>query len=83
MDFKNKIRVPPEWRTPEGDIEEPSPILPCSTGKKQFRDELDAKIALARIAQRNAAKRVDFEPTRWYRCPECRWYHLTSKRGKR
>ncbi|PLS30865.1 DNA mismatch endonuclease Vsr [Bifidobacterium margollesii] len=48
-------------------------------GKVRFKTELDAKIALAgaRRQRRGPARQKDEQ--RYYRCPECHGYHLTSK----
>lgn len=44
--------------------------LRCRSGKAAFRDELAAKMALAKIPD---------GPNRAYRCPECHRWHLTSQ----
>lgn len=47
--------------------------------KRRYRDQVDAKIALANIQWRDNARRQKTE-TRLYRCPHCKGYHLTSKK---
>lgn len=80
--FKNEIRVPPGWRNSDGEIEEPAqPLIPCSSGKASFKDALEAKMALTRITMKNSKRRVEITPVRYYRCDECKKYHLTSRRG--
>lgn len=50
--------------------------MACSSKKRQFRDELAAKIALSRrVAQ-------DKGETRYYLCNLCNRYHLTSQEQK-
>lgn len=44
--------------------------------KRKYRDELGAKIALAKII--NSANSMH-EEKRHYYCPRCRGWHLTSK----
>jgi hypothetical protein len=44
----------------------------CPTGKIRYRDELAARIALAKL------QRADRGQRRAYRCPPCRGWHLTS-----
>jgi hypothetical protein len=44
-----------------------------TTGKFQFRDELAAKIALAKRSRQDKGER------RAYRCEFCHRWHLTSK----
>lgn len=48
----------------------------CKTGKARYKDELDAKIALA-STQRSRTK--SHQESRVYKCPFCRGWHLTSK----
>lgn len=45
----------------------------CKTGKRRFRDELDAKIVLAKVSWK------DREEKRTYRCGMCGGWHLTSQ----
>lgn len=62
--------------------DEPTP--PCPTGKYPYPTEHQAKVAL-RTAQQSrltrAGRRRRHE-CRYYRCPECGRWHLTSKRFK-
>jgi len=44
------------------------------TNKVKYRDELDAKIALARLVWRDKGQ------TRVYFCPYCKNWHLTHKK---
>jgi predicted SprT family Zn-dependent metalloprotease len=56
--------------------------VPCVTGKRQYRTQLDAKIVLAlriRKIGKNEQRRVKNE-RRSYRCPHCGWWHLTAQR---
>jgi hypothetical protein len=46
--------------------------------KRAYRDEIAAKVAMARIAQVGEAR--EKAPARSYRCPRCHRWHLTSKR---
>jgi hypothetical protein len=48
---------------------------PCRTGKTWYRDEIAAKVALARV-ERGADDRRE---RRAYRCHDCRGWHLTSR----
>jgi hypothetical protein len=50
----------------------------CSSDRQKirYRNELDAKIALWSTSRR------DRDECRYYRCPRCGGFHLTSK-GKR
>ena len=50
---------------------------PCS--KVRYRDKLSAKIALATARNGRSSRR---EERRYYRCPDCLGWHLTSKPGK-
>ncbi|KAB7790728.1 PDDEXK family nuclease [Bifidobacterium leontopitheci] len=56
-----------------------SPTAGCSSGKRRYRTKLDAKIALAsaRKLKRGPARPKD--ERRYYFCPDCYGYHLTSK----
>lgn len=49
-----------------------------SCGKRRFRSELDAKIALATIERVDDPKRAKL-PQRAYSCPLCGGAHLTSQ----
>lgn len=49
----------------------------CS--KQRFRDEIAAKLALAEIQRKGKGSREKTEQ-RAYRCPDCRGWHLTSRR---
>lgn len=54
----------------------------CSSGPKpkiRYKDKIAAMLALAKITQQDKAGRPATE-SRFYRCPHCRGYHLTSKR---
>lgn len=44
--------------------------------KRRYRDEVEARIDMARIAATSAAKRV---PVRAYHCPYCSGWHTTSQ----
>ena len=46
-------------------------------GKKRFRDEIAAKLALSSIGRKTHERREKTE-RRAYRCPKCRGWHLTS-----
>lgn len=50
-------------------------------GKVRFRTELDAKIALAGTQRQRRGRARTKEEKRYYRCPQCHGYHLTSKPG--
>lgn len=54
---------------------------PCPTGKRRYRDDLAARIALAGIRHRNHAPHR--QEQRAYRCPKCRGWHLTSQPRRR
>ena len=45
-----------------------------TTGKVKYRNELDAKIALARLVWKDKGQQ------RAYFCPDCKTWHLTHKR---
>lgn len=49
----------------------------CATGKRRYRNRLDAKIALT------DTRRRDRRETRAYRCNTCRGWHLTSQPARR
>jgi len=48
---------------------------PCR--KHKYRDEIAAKLALAKIVRQDKAYRSKTE-CRAYKCPSCHKYHLTS-----
>ena len=60
-------------------LEDPHEKKTRSCGKVRFRTELDAKIALsgARRQRRGSTQAKDVR--RYYLCPQCHGYHLTSK----
>lgn len=47
-------------------------------GKRRYRDELAAKLALATVQRQDKTKRPKTE-ARVYRCDQCKAWHLTSK----
>lgn len=47
--------------------------------KKRYSDELGAKIALASTIGKRGKRRNE---TRYYKCPVCRGWHLTSQPAK-
>jgi hypothetical protein len=47
-----------------------------SSGKIQYRTEIDAKLAIAGFAAKGR------DEARAYRCPECRKWHTTSKKRR-
>jgi hypothetical protein len=49
---------------------------PCKTGKQRFPDRVAALVSMADIRQRSHR---DVVPTRAYRCPFCKGWHLTSR----
>lgn len=55
----------------------PEPATCPATGKRCFRTEVAAKAALA--STRSAGVGGDRRETRYYRCPDCGRYHLTSR----
>jgi hypothetical protein len=48
------------------------------TGKTRFRDELAAKMCLARLQRIGDDAQRAKTPRRAYRCPRCRGWHLTA-----
>jgi hypothetical protein len=46
-------------------------------GKRRYRDEVAAMMALSRIGTRGRDRGT--APIRQYRCPYCRGWHLTSQ----
>lgn len=55
-----------------------TPLKKCPTGKRMFRDEIAAGVALARIERVDDATREE-QPQRFYRCEFCHRVHLTSQ----
>lgn len=53
----------------------------CKSGKTRYRDEIGAKLALARIQHKDSSGRAKQE-RRVYLCPLCRGWHLTSKKAR-
>lgn len=51
----------------------------CKTGKRQFRDDIAAKLALAKLQNNSTRLSV---PQRAYKCPMCHKWHLTSQDNK-
>lgn len=51
----------------------------CATGKKRYRDEIAAKLAMATYRNKDRSTSPKLE-CRAYRCPECHGWHLTSKK---
>ncbi|MFV2198779.1 hypothetical protein [Nocardiopsis sp. LOL_012] len=54
---------------------------PRSCGKRWFKDRISAELALVAIRSR-AETTADKLPRRAYRCPDCKGWHLTSKRER-
>lgn len=50
----------------------------CRTGKRRYRDKLDAAMALSSTQSPRA--RGDRREARSYKCPHCKGWHLTSRR---
>lgn len=50
--------------------------------KRCYKDDIAAKLALAKIENKDNPKRLKNE-ARIYWCKECRAYHLTSKKLKK
>ncbi len=48
----------------------------CKTGKRRYRDEIAAKLAMA------SAARAGRDEKRAYKCGICRGWHVTSKEAK-
>lgn len=46
--------------------------------KKRYGDADAARDGLRNIRTMHSAWNLDKQPCRFYRCPECRGYHLTS-----
>nr|WP_243394815.1 hypothetical protein [Bifidobacterium imperatoris] len=53
--------------------------ISSACGKARFRTELDAKIALASVQRQRRGRVRDKDEKRYYLCPQCHGYHLTSK----
>lgn len=55
----------------------------CPSGKWRYRTQLDARIALfsaqSKGYRRNSGKRTEKSA---YPCPDCKGWHLTSRKGK-
>jgi hypothetical protein len=51
------------------------------TGKRRYRDEIAAMLALGRIGDRGRDRGAS--PVRQYRCPYCHGWHLTSQSSRR
>lgn len=47
--------------------------------KIRYRTRVDALIALSRLQRKDSTRRAKLEQ-RAYRCPNCRGWHLTSRR---
>lgn len=47
--------------------------MKCKTGKRRYRDEIAAKLALAKTSRRDSGER------RYYFCTFCKSFHLTSQ----
>jgi hypothetical protein len=54
----------------------------CRTGKVRYRDRVAALVALAQVRRTDSPNRPKQE-VRAYRCPLCRGWHLTARRGRR
>lgn len=48
--------------------------------KKRYNDELDAKIALALASKKHDRKNSTKVERKWYKCPACKGFHLTSQK---
>ena len=53
-------------------------VWDVTCAKFRYRDEIAAKVALARAQRKDGSKRPKTEK-RAYKCPKCRGWHLTSK----
>jgi hypothetical protein len=49
----------------------------CPSGKKGYRDKIGAMLALAET--QSASRGSDREESRYYRCPKCKHWHLSSR----
>lgn len=63
----------PKRRNPKG-----GKNLRCPSGKKGYRDKIGAMLALAETAR--ASRGANREESRYYKCPDCSWWHLSSRR---
>lgn len=52
----------------------------CPTGKVRLRDETAAALALAEVKRKRNGLRVE---QRYYECPRCKGWHLTSQPARR
>lgn len=52
----------------------------CPSGKKGYRDKIGAMLALAETTR--ASRSANREESRYYKCPTCSWWHLTSSRRR-
>lgn len=52
-----------------------------SCTKHRYRDQIAAKLALAKVRSQDKSHRPKTEQ-RAYRCPECKGWHLTSRGEK-
>lgn len=68
---------PRSW--PE-DIPRPKKVRPGHTGKRRFKDEVAAKLALAKLQRNSTRLKV---PARAYRCDVCAGWHLTAQKVRR
>lgn len=58
--------------------------LYCHNGpKRRFEDAEQAEQALALIRSDPATAEREKTPTRIYRCPHCKGFHLTAEGGRR
>lgn len=51
----------------------------CASGKRRYRDEIAAKLALARVREQLDDVGAEKLPIRFYPCRNCRGFHLTSQ----
>lgn len=54
----------------------------CPTGKVKYASEHDAQIALVGALVNRNRGRLQRHEQRWYQCPMCTGWHLTSKPDK-
>jgi hypothetical protein len=52
----------------------------CPSKKKGYRDKIGAMLALAETTR--ASRGSDRDEARYYRCPKCSWWHLTSTKRR-
>lgn len=57
-------------------------IMTCSSGKACYKNEQAAKSELAFCKLANLNGNEEFQQIRYYKCNQCKWYHLTSKDKK-